>query len=137
MKVTEQIDALRMLGIDPIRYLVVPRFVACVLGTVILCVIANMVCIFCAMLVSDWQLGYSPAMFLSAMRVFVKFSDLILAATKGAFFGAVIPLVACHFGFLCKPGAEGVGRATTNSVVVSSVAIIVLDFILSYTFSYL
>lgn len=137
MKVTEQIDALRMLGIDPVRFLVVPRLVACVAGGVILTVIANMACLACAMLVSDHQLGYSPAMFMSSMRVFVGFRDLFFAAVKGACFGAVIPLVACHFGFRCREGADGVGHATTNSVVVASVAIIVLDFVLSYTFSHL
>lgn len=137
MKVTEQIDALRMLGIDPVRFLVVPRLIACVAGTAVLTIIANMACLGLAMLVTDAQLGYSPAMFLSAMRVFVGFRDLLLAAVKGACFGAVIPLVACHFGFRCKPGADGVGHATTNSVVVASVVIIVLDFVLSYTFSYL
>lgn len=137
MKVTEQIDALKMLGIDPVRYLVVPRLIACTLGMVFLSIIANMVCLFCAMLVTELQLGYSPAMFLSAMRIFVKFHDLLLAAVKGAAFGFVIPLIACHFGFRCTPGAEGVGRATTMSVVAASVTIIVLDFILSYTFSYL
>ncbi|MBX2988196.1 MAG: ABC transporter permease [Bdellovibrionaceae bacterium] len=137
MKVTEQIDALRMLGIEPVRYLVLPRLVACVIGAVLLTLIANMVCLICAMLVSDLMLGYSPAMFLSSMRIFVKFQDLLLAAVKGAFFGAVIPLVACHFGFRCRPGAEGVGSATTQSVVVASILIIVLDFVLSYTFSYL
>lgn len=137
MKVTEQIDALRMLGIDPVRFLVVPRLIACILGTAILTIIANMTCLGGAMLVTDHQLGYSPAMFLSAMRVFVGFKDLLLSAAKGAVFGAVIPLVACHFGFRCKPGADGVGHATTNSVVAASVVIIVLDFVLSYTFSYL
>lgn len=137
MKVTEQIDALKMLGIDPIRFLVVPRFVACVLGTFLLTIVANMVCLAGAMLVSDAQLGYSPAMFVSGMRVFVKFRDLIFAGIKGACFGAVIPLIACYFGFRCQPGAEGVGRATTQSVVFASVVIIVLDFLLSYTFSYL
>lgn len=137
MKVTEQIDALKMLGIDPIRYLVVPRLVACTVGMIFLSIIANMVCLFCAMIVTEIQLGYSPAMFLSAMRIFVQFHDLLLAAVKGAAFGFVIPLIACHFGFMCQPGAEGVGRATTMSVVAASVTIIVLDFILSYTFSYL
>lgn len=137
MKVTEQIDALKMLGIDPIRYLVVPRLIACTVGMVLLSIVANMVCLFCAMLVTEIQLGYSPAMFLSAMRIFVKFQDLLLAAVKGAAFGFVIPLIACHFGFQCKPGAEGVGHATTMSVVAASVTIIVLDFILTYTFSYL
>lgn len=137
MQVTEQVDALRMLGIDPVRYLVVPRFVACVFGMAMLTIIADMTCLAGAMLVTEHKLGYSPAMFLSSMRVFIGFKDLLLSAVKGAVFGAVIPLIACHFGFRCRPGADGVGRATTNSVVSASVVIIVLDFVLSYTFSYL
>jgi phospholipid/cholesterol/gamma-HCH transport system permease protein len=135
MKITEQIDALKMLGIRPIGYLLVPRFFACVIGCTILTLVANVVCIYCAMLISDLYLGFTPNMFLSAMSRFVKFQDMIFAMIKGAAFGAVIPIVACAFGFRCKPGAEGVGLATTNSVVVSSVCIIVIDFILSYTFS--
>ena len=88
-------------------------------------------------MVSKMYLGYTPGMFISSMHRFVQFKDLIFAAIKGACFGGVIPLVACYFGFNCQQGAEGVGRATTNTVVVSSVAIIVMDFILSYTFTYL
>jgi phospholipid/cholesterol/gamma-HCH transport system permease protein len=61
---------------------------------------------------------------------------LIFAAIKGACFGAAIPLVSCFFGFRCKSGAEGVGTATTNSVVVASVTIIIMDFVLSYLFSH-
>lgn len=137
MQITEQVDALRMLGIDPINYLVVPRLLACVIGGVMLTVIANMTCIFAAMAVSQSYLGYTPSMFLTSMHRFVQFKDIIFAMIKGACFGGVIPLVACHFGFHCQQGAEGVGRATTNTVVVASVAIIVIDFILSYTFSYL
>ncbi|MBX3033721.1 MAG: ABC transporter permease [Bdellovibrionaceae bacterium] len=136
MKTTEQIDALRMLGIDPVQYLVVPRLIATIVGTFLLALLASMTCLLGAMFVTDIHLGYSPAMFLSSMRVFVDFQDLLLAGLKGAVFGAVIPLVSCHFGFLCEEGAEGVGKATTQSVVVSSVSIIVLDFILSYVFSY-
>ena len=135
MQITEQVDALRMLGIDPIRYLVVPRFVACILGALILAVIANVVCLFCAMMVSTVKLGYTPGAFLGAMRVFVKFQDLVTASIKGAVFGSVIPLIACFCGFRCKSGAEGVGLATTNSVVASSVMIIFLDFILGFVFS--
>lgn len=137
MQITEQIDALKMLGIDPVNYLVVPRFLACVLGGMMITVIANMTCIVAAMLVSQFHLGYTPSMFLASMNRFVDFKDLIFAMIKGACFGGVIPIVACYFGFRCQQGAEGVGRATTNTVVVSSVAIIVIDFILSYTFSYL
>lgn len=137
MQITEQVDALKMLGIDPVQYLVVPRLLACVVGGVILTVLANMTCLLAAMLISQSYLGYTPSMFVSAMNRFVDFKDIIFAMIKGASFGAVIPLVACYFGFRCQQGAEGVGRATTNTVVVSSIAIIVIDFILSYTFSYL
>lgn len=136
MKVTEQIDALKMLGINPVRFLVVPRFIASVIGCVILSIIANMVCILAAMIVADQFLGYSIGLFLTTMRRFVDFQDIIFASIKAFCFGIVIPLMSCYFGFNCKSGADGVGRATTQSVVFASVAIIVLDFILSYTFSY-
>lgn len=136
MQITEQIDALKMLGIDPIRFLVVPRFLACMLGGFILSLIANLACLYCAMWVSDIKLGYSTGVFLTGMRTFVQFQDLIFACIKGACFGATIPLVSCYFGFRCQSGAEGVGRATTNSVVVASVAIIVMDFVLTYLFSH-
>lgn len=137
MQITEQNDALRMLGIDPLRYLVVPRFIACVLGGLILSLIANLACLYCAMLVTEIKLGYSSGAFLTSMRAFVSFKDLVFAGIKGACFGAVIPLVSCYFGFRCKSGAEGVGLATTNAVVTSSVLIIILDFVLTYIFSHL
>lgn len=135
MQVTEQVDALRMLGINPIRFIVVPRFVACVLGGLVLSLIANLMCLYCAMLVSTMKLGYTAGSFLAAMRTFVEFQDLVFACIKGAAFGAVIPIFSCYHGFRCKAGAEGVGLATTNSVVSTSVAIIVIDFILTYVFS--
>lgn len=136
MKVTEQIDALKMLGIDPVQFLVVPRLLASILGTVILVVIANLVCIACAMLVSEYYLGFTTGLFLTSMRQFVHFQDLVFSMIKGACFGAVIPIISCFFGFRCRVGADGVGQATTQSVVVASIGIIVIDFILSYTFSY-
>lgn len=136
MKVTEQIDALKMLGIKPLNYLVLPRFFACVLGSVVLTIVANMACLFSAIAVSQISLGFTPVQFLGAMKRFVHFQDFTFALIKAATFGAVIPLISCYFGFRCKAGAEGVGRATTNSVVVGSIAIIGLDFVLSYVFSY-
>lgn len=136
MKVTEQIDALKMLGIDPVNFIVIPRLISTTIGCMILCVIANMVCIFAAMLVSEQILGYTTSMFLTAMNRFVNFQDIIFAIIKAMFFGMVIPLISCFFGFRCKSGADGVGNATTQSVVFASIAIIVLDFVLSYTFSY-
>ena len=136
MQVTEQIDALKMLGINPVRFLVIPRFIACMLGGFSLSIIANVVCIICAMIVSQMSLGYTYGSFIVAMRSFVGFQDLIFAGIKGACFGSVIPLFSCYYGFKCKAGAEGVGLATTNSVVTTSVAIIIIDFVLSYIFSF-
>jgi len=136
MKITEQIDALSLLGIDPVRFLVVPRFIACVVGTSLLVILANMVCLYCAMLVSLMKLGYSTGSFLMAMRGFVHFQDLVFSAIKGASFGAVIPVISCFYGFRCRAGAEGVGLATTNAVVATSISIILLDFSLSWLFSH-
>lgn len=136
MQVTEQVDALRMLGLNPIKFIVVPRFVACVISGFVLAIVANLVCLYGAMLVSTWKLGYTQGGFIAAMNTMVGFQDLVFASIKGATFGAVIPLFSCFFGFRCKAGAEGVGLATTNSVVATSVAIIILDFALTYLFSY-
>lgn len=136
MKITEQIDALKMLNIDPIDYLVVPRLIAAILGGIVLSVLANLVCLYFAMVVSLSELNFTAGMFLAALKRFVGFQDLVFAAIKGAFFGAVIPLVSCFQGFRSKPGAEGVGFATTQSVVIGSVTIIIVDFILSYVFSF-
>ncbi len=136
MKITEQIDALSLLGIDPVKFLVVPRFIACVVGGLALSLLANLVCLFSAMQVSSLRLGYSAGAFISSMRAFVDVQDLFFAGIKGTVFGSVIPLFSCYYGFKCRPGAEGVGLATTNSVVTTSVAIIILDFILGYIFSF-
>jgi phospholipid/cholesterol/gamma-HCH transport system permease protein len=136
MKITEQLDALHMLGIDTYRFLVAPRLVACVAGGFFLSLLANVVCLYAAMMVSEIRLGYSAGMFLVGLRTFVSFTDLIFASIKGACFGAAIPLVSCFFGFRCRSGAEGVGEATTNSVVVASVTIIIMDFVLSWVFSH-
>lgn len=137
MRVSEQIDALKMLGIDPVRYLVVPRFLACLIGGGVLAILASGFCLLSAMIVSSARLNFTTGGFLVAMRAFVNFQDLILALVKGLCFGAMIPIFSCYYGFNSKPGAEGVGLATTKSVVSSSVAIVIMDFVLSYTFSIL
>jgi phospholipid/cholesterol/gamma-HCH transport system permease protein len=134
MQITEQNDALKMLGIDPVPFLFWPRLVACVLGGIALTLVADLVCLYAALLVSHSAMGFTPGMFLSSMRRFVHFKDLIQSGIKGGVFGLVIPIVSCWFGFRCKAGAEGVGHATTQSVVIASVSIILLDFILSFLF---
>lgn len=137
MKVSEQIEAFRLLGINLFEFLVVPRWLASILGMVFLVAIANVLCVYCAMLVSEGILGMPEEMFWQAMNQFVSYKDFIFSLVKAAAFGAVIPLISCYYGFKTLSGAEGVGQTTTRSVVTASVAIIVIDFGLSYVFSYL
>lgn len=136
MKVTEQLDALKLLGIDKYWFIVAPRTVACALSGAMLTGLANFTCLYAALIVSSVQLGHSPASFLAGMRAFVEFQDIFFALIKGFFFGATIPLISSYYGFHCSSGAEGVGQATTKSVVAASVAIIIIDFILTWLFSY-
>jgi phospholipid/cholesterol/gamma-HCH transport system permease protein len=134
-KITEQLEALEMLGIRPINLIVVPRLVAGIIGTTLVTLIANLVCLIAAQLVAQYSLGFTFNMFLSALSRFAGFQDLIFSGIKGAVFGAIIPLVSCYYGFLCTGGAEDVGKVTTNSVVTSSVAIIIADFLLASLFT--
>ncbi|MBX9766310.1 MAG: ABC transporter permease [Bdellovibrionales bacterium] len=136
MQITEQIDALRLLSIDPIKFLVVPRFLAGIASGMLLTMVSNVVCLFGAYVVSSHTLGYGWGTFVASMNRFVDFQDLIFAVIKGACFGGAVPLISCFYGFRCRAGAEGVGIATTSSVVTSSIVIIVLDFVLSYLFSH-
>ncbi len=136
MKVSEQIEALKLLGVNPYGYLVVPRWISSTLGTVFLVAIANVVCLYSSMLVSAAVLGMPEPLFWQTMNQFVGFKDFAFSLIKAAAFGSVIPLISCYYGFRTQSGAEGVGQATTQSVVIASVTIIVIDFILSYVFSY-
>ena len=114
----------------------VPRLIAGLVGGVLISIFANLACLYGAMLVSQYSLGFSSGSFISGVRAFVQFRDLVFAAIKGACFGAIIPVVSCYCGLRCRSGAEGVGLATTHAVVASSVTIITLDFVLTYVFSH-
>lgn len=135
MKITEQIEALQMLGIRPVQYIVVPRLIACVAGASILTIVANIVCVYATYVLSEVYLGFTSGMFIASLQRFVSIQDLYFSMIKGASFGFIIPLVSCYYGFQCQSGAEGVGHATTKSVVASSISIIVVDFLWSYLFS--
>ena len=136
MKISEQIEALRLLGIDPVNFLVLPRVVACLLAGALLSLVANGVCLITALGVTLYELDQSVGFFLMAFRRFVVVKDLVFSVIKGTLFCGLIPLVSCYYGFHCSPGASGVGSATTKSVVTSSIAIIILDFVLTYIFSF-
>ena len=131
MRVTEQIDALKALGADPLTYLVVPRFLACFLLIPALTLIADGVGMFGGWFVSVQVLGVSDHFFWLYSQQFISAYDVIAGVSKSLFFGAAIAVIACHRGFHCGAGAEGVGRAATDSFVYSFIAILVLDLLLS------
>jgi phospholipid/cholesterol/gamma-HCH transport system permease protein len=130
MRVTEQIDALKALGANPISYLVVPRFLACFCLIPALTLIADGLGMFGGWLVSVQMLGVSDHFFWLYSQQFITAFDVVSGVMKSMFFGAAISIIACHRGFHCGSGAEGVGRAATDSFVCSFIAILVLDLVL-------
>ncbi len=130
MRVTEQIDALRALGANPIHYLVVPRFLACFLLIPMLTAVADGVGIFGGWFLGTQVLGVNSFHYWHHAQNYVAAFDVLSGVLKSIFFGAAIALIACHRGFNCSAGAEGVGKAATESFVFSFVAILVLDFFL-------
>jgi phospholipid/cholesterol/gamma-HCH transport system permease protein len=134
MKVTEQIDALRSMGMDPVRYLVAPRVLACVLLTPILIVYADLTGIVGGGLLSVVHFDINSQAYWSFSAHGVDFWDLIIGVIKGFFFGTAIAIISCYKGFHCRQGAEGVGRACTEAFVSSFIAILALDFALAVIF---
>jgi phospholipid/cholesterol/gamma-HCH transport system permease protein len=131
MKVTEQLDALRALGANPIHHLVVPRFLACVLMTPLLTLLADAAGVLSGWFVSTVLLGINNSHYWNHTELMVKGRDVLFGAGKGVFFGAAIALVSCHRGFHAEGGAEGVGKAATAAFVNSFLAILILDFLLA------
>lgn len=127
MRVSEQVDALYSLGRDPIRVLAAPRVIAGMLVLPLLVAIADAVGIVAGMVAAEATLGLGNETFLYGARVFWHTFDLYYSVGKGAVFGFIIPLIAVHMGLRTHGGAEGVGRATTTSVVYMIMAMLVLD----------
>lgn len=131
MRVTEQIDALEVMGIDPVRYLVMPRVLSGLIMMPILVMFANVIAILGALLVAVMLVHLSSETFLNGVRMFFSFSDLYTGLTKAAVFGLIISIIGSFQGFTARGGAEGVGRATTGAVVTSSVLILISNFLLA------
>lgn len=130
MKVTEQIDALEIMAIDPVRYLAMPRFLASILMMPVLVIFANTIAVAGAYVVSDYFLHVSFNVFFSSVRQFFEFSDLTGGLIKTVIFGGVTALLGCHIGFRTSGGAEGVGLSTIRSFVLSAAMILILDYFL-------
>jgi phospholipid/cholesterol/gamma-HCH transport system permease protein len=129
MVVTEQVDALRMCGVDPVDYLVVPRFLASLVMTAVLAVFGVTVAIALGALTAKLSFQVNPEVFINLSRV--TFGDVVLGLGKCVAYGAAIPIVAGTCGLRARGGSEGVGWATTQAVISSSFAVILLDLTLS------
>jgi len=129
MKVTEQIDALRMSGVLPIDYLIVPRFTASLVMTLVLSVVGGLVMYTAGGLTAKYSFGVNPGLFFDASQI--RGRHVILLIVKAVSYGAAIPVVAGFCGLRARGSSEGVGWATTAAVIGSSFAVIVLDFVIS------
>lgn len=134
MRVTEQLDALRVMGSDPVAFLVVPRVLACILMVPVLTVVSDLLGIFGGYLVVVRGFGVDPGGYWQFSRVFVGNWDVFTGLAKSVVFGGAIGLISCYKGFHCRSGAAGVGRAATEAFVYSFIAIIVINFFMAKFF---
>jgi len=131
MNVTEQIDAVRALGADPLKKLVLPRLLAAIIVMPVLASFALVLGFSGAMLITDLQFNIPSSFFLRSALGTVTMMDFMSGMFKTPFFGAIIALVGCHFGMTTTGGTAGVGNSTTRTVVVISITILIADFFLT------
>lgn len=134
MTVTEQVDALRVLAASPVKKLVVPRVGALILALPLLTIVADIVGLFGGMVMAVSEIGQSRAYFVSHVLLALRVQDITSGIGKSFFFAFFIGIIACYNGLNATGGADGVGKATTNTVVTASIAIIVSDFFLTKIF---
>jgi phospholipid/cholesterol/gamma-HCH transport system permease protein len=131
MKVTEQVDAIRAMGADPVQKLVVPRVVATTLGLPLLTIFAITLGVAGGMVVAEAQFGIASSFYLQTVTSVVRVSDFASGVAKTLVFGWAIGMIGCHVGLATEGGTVGVGRATTRAVVLASIAVLVADFFLT------
>lgn len=135
MKVTEQIDALRTLSANPVQYLAVPRFLACLIMTPALTVLTDLVGVLGGAFVAYFSLGITLDKYIDNILNFIRLSDFLSGLVKSVFFGIEIAVISCYQGFATTGGAEGVGKSTIQAVVKSSMVILISDYFLTYLIS--
>ncbi len=131
MKVTEQLDALYTLGTNPVKYLAVPRFLACITMVPLLTALANIIGIYGGLLVTNMNWDIPSTVYMGDILNVMDIQAFMHGFIKSFFFAAIIVILACHKGFGCYGGAEGVGKATTSSVMVSMILILISDYFLT------
>jgi phospholipid/cholesterol/gamma-HCH transport system permease protein len=131
MKVTEQIDALETLAIDPVRYLVAPRLLASIIMLPIITIFADFIAIMGGYVVALIGLDVSTHVYFTGLKLFLHFSDVTSGLVKALFFGVIIAMMGCYHGLRTEGGAEGVGLATMKAVVSSCLLVLITDYILA------
>ncbi len=134
MAVTEQVDALRALAANPVRKLVVPRVGALVLSLPLLTVLSITIALFGGMLMAVFEIGQSRVYYMNHVLSALSVRDISSGVGKTVFFAFFIGVIACYNGLNARGGADGVGKATTATVVMSSISVIVSDFFLTKLF---
>lgn len=132
MKVTEQIDALKVMAVSPVDYLIVPRMLACMFVVPLLTIYGDIIGVFGGWLISVHYADISTYLFMNSIKTFAKIYDLTGGMIKAMFFGNVIAVLGCYYGLNCPEGAEGVGKATTKTVVTSIIVIFILNALLTF-----
>ena len=131
MTVTQQIDAIRALGTSPIKRVVIPRILACLIAIPLLCGLGNILGVIGAMVVSVSELGLDPMFFYQKVLTTLVVTDFLAGIFKSIIFSIFISVTACYFGLNVKDGTQGVGSATRGAVVTASILILVGDFFLT------
>lgn len=131
MRITEQIDALEVMAVNPLRYLVTPRLIAAILMVPALTVFSYVSGVIGGYFTSVYVYGINEYMYWEKLKDFTELKDILGGLYKSAVFGAILTIVTSYFGYITKGGAEGVGRSTTTAVVVASVLILILDYFLT------
>ena len=131
MQVTEQIDALYTLAINPIQYLIVPRLLASLIVVPILTLFANLMGILGGYMISVYLLGANQTTYLKRTYDYLALEDIYIGLLKALVFGMIIATIGCYQGFYTRGGAEGVGKSTTRAVVVSSLSILVANYFIT------
>ncbi len=134
MRVTEQIDALEVMAVDSKHYLIVPRILATIIAMPLLILFFDAVANFSAYLISTLSLGVNEYKYLDTIRQYGSFKDINQSIIKGIFFGYMISAIGTYIGYYTKGGAKGVGISTTRAVVIASIAVFMMDYVLSTIF---
>lgn len=134
MRVTEQIDALRTLSVNPFKYLIAPRVIAATIMLPVLVLIGDIIGIYGGYLVAIYNLGFNPVNYISQTWDVVETMDVVSGLIKAGAFGFIVSIMGCYHGFNSGRGAQGVGAATTNAVVSSSILILIFNYLLTQVF---